>query len=454
MKRIIRSLKTVNYRLWLALLILLMLPTIYQTVRIFFLGNMPSDWGINIASQLQWLGLFYEVIQEAMILPLFFLMGKSLGSRDELSNKVKTGLLVSGLIYGILSLLIIIFAAPLVKFMAQDVTLLEATVTYIRLETIASLFATLVKFVLIVFMTIKKDKVMYILLGVQMLLSIIFDTFFISNLSFSLNIGVNGIAFTNIIVNLVMLIVGLVILHKLDIHVFCWKKLNFSWMKEWFSVGKWSGLESFLRNLAFMVMIVRMMNIVSEQGNYWIANNFIWGWLLIPGLALADLVKQETAASVDNIRTKTFGYLTLTTIFTIVWLLSIPLWKPFLRYVMNVQDYETVFCIVLIQTGFYLTFFYNNCIFDATFYGRGKTGYMLIQSLCIDVFYYGVMFILFLTGVFIPTLVSVSLMFGIGMVLDFIPTMILYVVLLKRENIKIDFKLETATTNIMEEVSV
>jgi len=251
-----------------------------------------------------------------------------------------------------------------------------------------------------------------------------------------------------------MLIVGLVILHKLDIHVFCWKKLNFSWMKEWFSVGKWSGLESFLRNFAFMVMILRMMNIVSEQGNYWIANNFIWGWLLIPGLALADLIKQETAASVDNIRTKTFGYLTLTTIFTIVWLLSIPLWKPFLRYVMNVQDYETVFYIVLIQTGFYLTFLYNNCIFDATFYGRGKTGYMLIQSICIDVFYFGVMFILFLTGIFVPTVVSVSIMFGIGMVLDFIPTMILYVVLLKRENIKVDFKLETATTNIMEEVSV
>lgn len=32
-------------------------------------------------------------------------------------------------------------------------------------------------------------------------------------------------------------------------------------------------------------------------------------------------------------------------------------------------------------------------------------------------------------------------MFGIGMTLDFIPTMILYIRILKKENIKIDFNL-------------
>lgn len=442
MKRIIRALKTVNYRLWFALLLLLMLPTVYKTVRIFFLGAMPSNSGINIASQLQWLGLFYEVVQEAMILPLFFLMGKSLANKEELSNKVRTGLLASIAIYGVMSVLIIVFAEPLIRFMAQDLSLLNETITYIRLETIASLFATLVKFLMIVFVTIKKDKKLYILLGVQMVLSVIFDTFLISNLRISLNIGVNGIAITNILVNIIMFIVGALILKQEEINVFSRNKLRFCWMKEWFHVGKYSGLESFLRNFAFMVMIVRMMNIVAEQGNYWIANNFIWGWLLIPGLALADLVKQETAADENNIRTKTFGYLVLTTIFAVAWLVSIPLWQPFLKYVMNVQNYETVFKIALMQSGFYLTFLFNSAIFDATFYGRGKTNYMLIQSLIIDVFYYGVMFILFITGVFTPTLTSISLMFGIGMTLDFIPTMVLYFKLLKKNKIKIDFKLE------------
>jgi len=67
---------------------------------------------------------------------------------------------------------------------------------------------------------------------------------------------------------------------------------------------------------------------------------------------------------------------------------------------------------------------------------------MLIQSIIIDGVYYGTMFILFLTGVFVPTLLGISLMFGIGMTLDFIPTMIIYLYMLKKENIKIQFKFD------------
>jgi len=148
MKNIIRALKTVNYRLWLAILLMMLLPTVYQTVRIYFLGDMPGDWGYNIASQLSWVNLFYEVIQEALILPLFFLLGKSLLDRKELENKVKTGLIITGGIYLFVSLLIVVFARQLVVFMAQETSLIDQTVNYIRLETIAALFSTLTRFII------------------------------------------------------------------------------------------------------------------------------------------------------------------------------------------------------------------------------------------------------------------------------------------------------------------
>ncbi len=439
--KIIRALKTVNYRLWIVILATMLLPTVYQTVRFFFLGSMPSDNGINIASQLQWVSLFYEVIQEALILPLFFLLGKSLMNKEELANKVRTGLVVTAGIYLLVSIVIISCARPLVVLMAQEDVLVDATVTYVRLETIAALFSTLWRFMSLVLVTMKKDKHLYIVLGVQMLLSVLLDTFLVSNLDVSAKLGVNGIAFSNMIVNAVLVIISILLLHE-NINLFSKTKWSFSWLKDWFKVGKYSGIESFLRNLAFMVMVVRMTNVVSEQGNYWLANGFIWNWLLLPGLALADLVKKEVGENKDNIQNKTFGYLILTSIFASLYLLSIPIWKPFLQYVMNVENYETVFNIVLIEIGFYITFLFNSCIFDSTFYGLGKTNYMLIQSLCIDGFYYGIMFILYLTGVFVPTLLGIALMFGIGMTLDFITTMILYIRMLKKENIRVDFKLK------------
>lgn len=436
MKRIINSLKTINYRLYFSILIIMLFPTIYKTIRIFFLGDMPDDWGVNIASQLSWADLFYEVIQEALILPLFFLLGKSLINKDEFENKVRSGLLITGMIYSIVSLVLIIFAREFIYLMAQDVKLIDATVHYIRLETIAALLSTLFRFMLVVLIVMKKDNYMYVTLIIQMLLSILIDTFLISKLSFSLKIGVNGIAISNIIVNFVNICVCVLLLRKEKINIFQKKKLSFIWTKEWFKIGKYSGLESLLRNLAFVIMIIRMVNLVSEQGSYWVTNNFIWQWLLLPALALHDLIQRDVGEDKNNIQRKTLGYISLTTIFAIGWVISIPLWKPFLKYVMNSDSYETIYYIATLQTVFYITFMYNK-IFDSTFYGVGRTDYMLIQSICIDFFYYGIAFVLYLNKIFIPTLFSISILFGFGMILDLIPTFILYNRLLKKLNMKI-----------------
>lgn len=432
--RIIKALKTINYRLLLAVLATMLLPTIYQTVRIYFLGDLPSDVGINIASQLSWVNLIYEVVQEALILPLFFLLGKSLSDKDEFANKVRTGLAITAGIYLIVSVFIIVCAKPLVVLMAQDELLIQATVEYVRIETIAALFSTLWRFMLLVLVTLRKDTYIYMVLGVQMVLSILFDTFLVSALFVSVNMGVNGIAVTNIIVNFTVLVIAGLLLRKEEIRFFARVKWSFSWLKEWFKVGKFSGLESLLRNLVFMVMVVRMVNLVSEQGNYWVANNFIWQWLLLPGLALADVVKKEIAENRENVRNKTFGYLCLTAIFAALWLATIPNMETVFAIRDECCRILYVFRIVLLETAFYLTFLFNSCIFDSTFYGLGKTHLMLIQSICIDGIYYGIMFILYLTGIFMPSLLSICLMFGIGMALDFIPTVLLYIRMLKKEN--------------------
>ena len=438
----IRALKTVNYRLMSAILATMLIPTVYQTVRIFFLGDLPSDGGINIASQMQWVSLFYEVVQEALILPLFYILGQALGDRNELANRVRTGVAVTTAIYAAVSIFVIAFARPLVVAMAQNERLIGATVEYVRLETVASLAATVWRFVSLVLVTLKKDGCIYILLAARTALSVAIDAFLISQLPFSLNIGVNGIAIGNIIVNGAIIILAFFLLKREGISLFARAKWSFSWLKEWFRVGKFSGIESLLRNLAFSVMVVRMVNLVSEQGNYWICNNFIWNWLLLPGLALADLVKKEVGESRENIRGKTAGYIAICSIFCAAWLLSIPLWKPFLRVVMNVQEYETVFYIALLETAFYLTFLFNSCILDSTFYGLGRTDYMLIQPLCIGGFYCGVIFIPCLADVFVPTLAGIALMFGIGITAGFMPALILYIRMLKKENIRIDFALE------------
>ncbi len=432
----ITSLKKINYKLFTSLILLGLIPTIYTTVRIFLIGQLPGEWGFNIASQLAWVNLLYEVLQEAIILPLFFFIGVAIKNKLELENKVRTGMLFTGTIYTLLSLFMIIFAVPIIRFMAQDATLINETAAYVRLETIAEIFGMLFRFMLVVVIVINKDRYIYYILGLKMVLTILLDLFFVSTLSFSLNLGVNGIAITNIIVNLLLLILVYYILKREGVNLFSKEKLSFAWIKDLSKVGGISGLESFIRNIAFMFMIIRMVNVVGEQGTFWVANNFIWGWLLLPVLQLGELIKRDCGEDISAIKEKSLGYFAITAVIVVFWMISIPLWIPFLRDVLLLSNYQDVFYVVIISVGFYVLFAFNNVI-DSIFYGIGKTKYMLFQSVAINSIFYGTAFILYVTGIYQPTLTLIALMFAAGIAFDSLLTYGMFIWMLKKRNISI-----------------
>lgn len=426
------SLDNINYKLFFALLIMGLCPTIYNTLRIFWLGELPGEYSYSIAGQLSWVNLIYEIINEAIILPLFYFMGKVLLDKKEFTNRIKTGLLITLCVYLLLSSLVILFVEPLLKIMATSKDIIDMSVDYIRLESIANIFSALTSYLLVSLVTIGKDKYVYFLTIIKMAICVVMDIFLISNLNVSFDLGVNGIAISNIIVNIVMLICIVVLLYKQEINIFNKEKLDFNWAKDFIKIGGISGLESFVRNLFYMIMISRMVNVVGEQGTYWVANSFIWGWLLLPIIQLGELIKQEVATDNENVKKNTLGYFIITIFICLLWIVFIPLYKPFMKYVLNFNDVNKLFNLVMVLLGFYILYAFQN-VFDATFYGLGKTNYMLFESVVTNIVYYGICFVLYITNVFEPTLIGIALMFGIGNAFDSIVSYIAYRHLIKRK---------------------
>ncbi len=435
-KKILKSFKGINHKLFLALLVMGLVPTLYTTLRVHWLGDMPGEYSFSIAGQLEWINLIYEVINEAIILPLFYFVGKVLLDKKELTNRMKTGLLMTLGIYLILSIFIIIFANPLLKAMAADESIIDASVEYIRIEAVANIFGILQSFALVGLVTLGKDKLVYILTAAKLVLCVLFDTFLVSSLKCSLDLGVNGIGVSNIIVNAILLCVTLFLLAKNGVNVFNREKMEFKWAKEFFKIGGISGAESFVRNLAYMVMVSRMVNVVNEQGTYWVANSFIWGWMLLPITQLGELIKQETATNKDAVKNHSLGYFAITLISIIAWVILIPLYKPFMKHVLNYSDVAKLFNLVMILFTFYVLYAAQN-VFDNTFYGLGKTHYMLFESIVTNSIYYGIAFILYKTGVWTPSLKSIALLFGIGNAFDAVVSLLAYIFLLKKYHINI-----------------
>ena len=214
------SLKSINYKLYTALLILGLVPTIYTTLRIFFLGQIPNEWTFSIAGQLSWVNLLYEVLNESIILPLFFFIGSVKKNNIAFANHLRTGMLISFFLYAFLSIFIIVFTEPLLLLMATDVSIIQPSAQYIRIESIANIFSILSQFILVALVIINKNKYLYAITATRLLLCIIFDLFLVSYLPMSLCLGVNGIAYSNILVNTVILILSLIFLSKEGIFIF------------------------------------------------------------------------------------------------------------------------------------------------------------------------------------------------------------------------------------------
>ena len=157
------SLSNINYKLYFALLVLGLAPTVYTTVRVFFLGSLPGEYSFSIAGQLSWVNLLYEIINEAIILPLFYFIGKVVTDKKEFTNRVKTGMLMALGVYLVLSAVIVCFTKPLLSLMATDTSIVDASAAYIRIESVANIFLILTQFTLVALVTINKSKYLYVL---------------------------------------------------------------------------------------------------------------------------------------------------------------------------------------------------------------------------------------------------------------------------------------------------
>lgn len=429
MKEKFRQLKSFNWRLFAALCALALIPAIYQTVKTFIISSNNQSAVFDIIGQMEWFDLINETLQAFLIIPLYSVLNKIFKNDEEnfAKHTFKTGLLTF-IIYTLFSVGVLIYGVVLIKAMNPNEIDVATVNTYLQLETVAFMIGIIVSFVNVVFVVVGKDKNVYIFLAIQTALSLIADFALIPNL------GVYGIAVSNIIVNAILAIVSIILLYLQKYIRFCWfHKSDLPVLKEWCKVGVFSGVQQFIDNFIYAIMICKMVNMVAEQGNYWIANNFIWGWLLIPISALSEIIRRDCKDGYTNLNQ--FNYYFIATAVITIWAITIPLWTPFFQYAENLSNANEIFLITIKLTPFYIA--YAGCaIIDNIFVGLGKTIYNAINSLIINLVYYGIFYILYVTDAITFTMDIIILMFGFGMVVHLAVSLIEEKLFLRKFEIK------------------
>ncbi|MDE5592805.1 MAG: hypothetical protein K2I75_02625 [Clostridiales bacterium] len=446
MKEKLAQLKKFNWRLFAALCALALIPAIYQTVKTFIISANNQSAVFNIIGQMEWFDLINETLQAFLIIPLYSILNKIFKNDKEnfANHTFKTGFLTF-IIYTLFSVGVLIYGVVLIRAMNPKEIDVGAVNAYLQLETVAFMIGIIVSFVNVVFVVVGKDKNVYVFLAINTALSVIADFALIPNF------GIYGIAISNIIVNTILAISCFALLY-IQKHIrFCWfHKSDLPILKEWCKVGVFSGVQQFIDNLIYAVMICKMVNMVAEQGNYWIANNFIWGWLLIPISALSEVIRRDCKDGYAQL--SQFNYYFIAAAVIAIWAITIPLWTPFYRYAENLQNANEIFAITIKLAPFYIA--YAGCaIIDNIFVGLGKTIYNAINSLIINLVYYGIFYILYITNAITFDMNTIILMFGFGMVVHLAVSLIEEKIFLRRFEIKKQLADNTETTEIEAELN-
>lgn len=408
-----KNLKTFNRGLYIVLILIALFPAILQTIRTFFLSSTIDVSEFDVLGQMEWFDLINESIIALLILPLYsILSGELEKDKTRLPRQVFKSLITVFIVYFILSIIIYGIARYLVDFMNPGSDKLGAMVNYLNLETIAFIIGIIPQFVNVVFIVLGKKRNFYIYIIVHSLLLILADYLLIPSY------GVNGVAYSNILINSVLTLITIGLL-------FYRKSIKLSWFDKQdkgmhlnrLKIGTPSFLQSLLDNVIYIVMVSKMVNAASNAGNYWVANNFIWLWLLIPVTALGEIIRKDSTKGYESI--KQSNYYFICTLIVVIWLVLIPTWLPFFEHVEKLENASVIFEITLKLFGFYIAYAFT-IIPDNIFIGLGKTKYSLLNSIIINVVYYGIFYLVFTTSNITMSLNLVILMFGFGMVVHLI----------------------------------
>ena len=426
MREKFKLLKTFDWKLFISLILLSLMPAAIQTIETFVISGSVSVNDIDVIGQIEWFDLIDETIQAFLIIPLYSILNVVLKhNKENFGKNVFKTLLLSFALYTVFSIVVLIYSTHLISFMNPNEIDLPLVNAYLSVSTIAFMIGIIVSFINVVFVVLGKSKNVYIFLAIKAVTTVIFDFVIIPRY------GVIGLASSKIIINAVLGAAGLFILFRqksIKISWFC--KEDLSLLKDWVRIGSFSGTQQFIANIVYALMIVKMVNLVSESGNYWVGNNFIWGWLLIPVYALTEIIRKDCKDGYFEL--KQSNYYLITTFIVLLWAISIPLWTPFFRYAEALTNYKQIFGIVILLFPFYIAYAFQQ-IPDNIFVGLGKTKYNFINTCLINFIYYGVWFILYKTDSVTFNMNTIIFMFGFGMVASYGISLTEEKVFLKRE---------------------
>jgi len=419
-----------DWGLFLLIFLYMALPRFYLSYSVYLIGNaIPDINALATIAQWQFIELLLEVVQETFILAIFFFVGRGIQSREGPGQPIRTSMTTILIFSCVLAAVLSTFSDSFVNIIGTPEAIRDTTSAFLKIKTAGVPIFLLSMALVIIVETMNRKRMILTLAILQVVYRFILDSLFYGGYTFSLDLGVLGVAWSDLIASFGLLITALIMIRSIAFEKVR-NFISFFSLKDWrvyLRVGGWSGIDSLVRNVAYFFMIVRLLNLLGENtiGGYYLAMHIFWSFLLVPILALSESAKvliANNSSNITKVRRLWYSSLIIGGIIVILWLIFLPFWgtvAAFLNSNSEVVNYSREAMVLLIVPYILLAL---NLVTDSIFYGVGKTQYQAYQAIITNGTVYVIAFLLYLTEYWTPTFTTILVIFGIGIVVDSILT--------------------------------
>lgn len=390
------------------------LPLVYKVFQTAFLNSFEN--AMKIVGQMVLIEILFKIFQETLITPMFKVLGKNDNTENNKNYYAKKFLWIYSLICAGFTLLLFLLLKPIMQISHIPEEIFDTTYTFLRMLVIANGIKIIVQYLLTFNIISKETKKLSIYILVSSAATLILDVIFIP--SWSLGFGVYGVGIVTLIINTIQLVYLILTMPKAQ------QVENYSFdFKKYTKLTLLSFFETVTRNLFYYFIILVFINMLNNQGLYYVSNDYIWSIMLIPTLAQNICIKQDISHD-NSFSLKPYvlhnflilGYM----------LLSVPVAFVLFKYVYKFENYFEYFITLLKIAPCYIIFVFDNVI-ESYFIATGKLKYVFIQTFITNILVYLTSFIFYITGMWVITLDSIIIVFSAGIIVSSAYTLFAYI---------------------------
>lgn len=379
------------------------IPAVYSLVNTYYIGQMEME-AIAISEQYEYVAVLLEILLEMFPLAVLALVARNFNDSQKASDVIRSALPMQ-LMVTIGFMFVVLFGANLfVDAMNVPPEIASRTEAFLRVKVLAIPFESMAALFIISIKAMRRGRLAVLIAATGVIINVVLDTIMISDLPFSLQLGIMGSAWdyviSKVLIFTVAIIVFYLIVRKRPSIRFDRKMCNVI-----LRIGKYTGLESAVRNAGYILGMLIVLNTLgtAQYGGYGVAMTILWMIFLIPVLALTEATNvaigneygRKNLAGIRNVQLVSLFIMGL--YMTAVAIIGCFAWQEmssFFNKNQEIVDYS-------VATFYYLAIpyimFALSSGLKSLFIGIGNTRYYLVPSTVVNL------------GIYIPIGIAVKM---------------------------------------------